>query len=89
MKKKIFIENLKCGGCESTIRRNLLKVEGVNSLDINVEECSIELDLESDISLKSALETLSALGYPQIGDSNNLLHKAKSYVSCAVGKINQ
>ncbi len=33
------------------------------------------------------LETLRKLGYPEVGDSNSLINKATSYISCAVGKI--
>ena len=32
------------------------------------------------------LEKLSKLGYPELGTSN-VLQKAKSYVSCAIGKL--
>jgi hypothetical protein len=32
-------------------------------------------------------EKLKALGYPEDGAANNFGTKAKSYVSCAIGKI--
>ncbi|CAM1371493.1 Heavy metal transport/detoxification protein (fragment) [Tenacibaculum litoreum] len=39
--------------------------------------------------LSKVKEKLSKLGYPEAGDKNTMVHKAKSFVSCAVGKINK
>ncbi|WP_010520751.1 heavy-metal-associated domain-containing protein [Aquimarina agarivorans] len=36
MKTRIEIQNLKCGGCETTILNKLLGVEGVETVSINV-----------------------------------------------------
>jgi len=40
----------------------------------------------SDVT-KTLKEKLSKMGYPEVGDSNTIVHKAKSYVSCATGKM--
>jgi len=37
--------------------------------------------------LETVKAKLSMMGYPEIGDANTLLHKAKSFVSCATGKM--
>jgi hypothetical protein len=39
--------------------------------------------------MNQATDLLSKLGYPVEGEQNPLLRKAKSYVSCAVGRINK
>jgi copper chaperone CopZ len=86
MGTKIYIENLKCGGCAATIKKGVLSLDGVSDITINVDESLVEVSTSSDVTLQIK-EKLSKMGYPEIGDSNTLLHKAKSYVSCATGKM--
>ena len=38
-------------------------------------------------NMAAVKEKLSKLGYPEVGDKNTVLHKAKSFVSCAVARI--
>lgn len=84
----IQVENLKCGGCANTIKKGLTSLDGIEKVSIDVEKSEILMSMNdvSDVSL--ALQKLSRMGYPQVGDSNSILKKAKSFVSCAVGKIN-
>ena len=86
METKIYIENLKCGGCAATIKKGLLSVEGVSEININIDESLVEVTTKEDV-ISTVKEKLSKMGYPEVGDSNTILHKAKSYVSCAVGKM--
>lgn len=82
----IEIENLKCGGCAATIKKGLLSLEAVNDVAIDVEKSLVSITSENeDDSLVK--EKLSKLGYPPVGDKNTVIHKAKSFVSCAVGRI--
>lgn len=37
--------------------------------------------------VETVISTLSSLGYPIKGETNPLTKKAKSFVSCAVGKM--
>ena len=83
---EIKIENLKCGGCASTIKKGLLSLDNVESVDVNVEESIVKVQSLND-DLKAIKEKLSKLGYPEVGDKNTVIHKAKSFVSCAVGKM--
>jgi hypothetical protein len=39
--------------------------------------------------LTNVKNKLSTMGYPEVGDSNTIIHKAKSFVSCATGKMSQ
>jgi copper chaperone CopZ len=84
---KLKIQNLKCGGCEKTIMDNLFKIKGVYHLKINNLLNEVEFEYELDESLAKVKQKLNQLGYPIMGEQNKLLHKAKSYVSCAIGRV--
>lgn len=87
--KTIQVENLKCGGCASTIKKGLISLDGIESVDIEIESSEITIPSENEEVIVSAIKKLSSMGYPQVGDPNSVLKKAKSYISCAVGKMNQ
>lgn len=82
----IQIENLKCGGCAATIKKGISAINGVNDVAVDVENSIVTIDSEN-ANLVEIKEKLSNLGYPEVGDKNTVLHKAKSFVSCAVGKM--
>jgi copper chaperone len=86
MKADIQIENLKCGGCAATIKKGLLAIEGVSEIEIEIEKSIVSIASEND-NLEEIKLKLSQLGYPEVGDKNTVLHKAKSFVSCAVGRM--
>ncbi|UAM97491.1 heavy-metal-associated domain-containing protein [Polaribacter litorisediminis] len=86
MKTQIKIENLKCGGCAATIKKGLLSIEGIEDIAINIEDSLVSVHATENV-LIAVKEKLSKLGYPEVGDKNTVLHKAKSFVSCAVGKM--
>ena len=82
----IKIENLKCGGCSATIKKGLLSIENVNEVVVDVENDTVSIS-SKNVLIDLIKEKLSKLGYPEVGDKNTLVHKAKSFVSCAVGRI--
>ena len=86
MKTDIQIENLKCGGCAATIKKGLLSLENVSEVEIDIENSIVSVT-STDSSTEQIKEKLSKLGYPEVGDKNTIVHKAKSFVSCAVGRI--
>lgn len=86
MKEVIIIDNLKCGGCANTVKKRLEKIEGVNSVNVVLETSAVEVEKTTEVSREAIIEKLSKLGYPEIG-TTNLLQKAKSYVSCAIGRL--
>ena len=86
MKAEIQIENLKCGGCAATIKKGILTINGVKEVEIDIEKSIVSITSEEG-SLEEIKLKLSKLGYPEVGDKNTVLHKAKSFVSCAVGRI--
>lgn len=83
----IKIENLKCGGCANTIKKGMLSIEGIKYVNVNVESSEVNVDTNDILILKKVKQKLSNMGYPEVGDSNSVLKKAKSYVSCAVGRM--
>ena len=87
MKTTIHIQNLKCGGCANTITKGISAIETVNNVAVNVEDSSVTFDYASDEKLIEVKEKLKSLGYPEDGEANSLTAKAKSYVSCAIGKM--
>jgi copper chaperone len=79
----VYVENIKCGGCLTSITFELLKMNGVVSVNIDEELIVVH---GSDFSKEEIIAKLSSMGYPEKG-KNNLLKQAKSYVSCAIGKM--
>lgn len=85
----IEIVNLKCGGCANTIKKGVLSVEGITEVEVDLETSKVNVNSESESVLKAVKEKLSKMGYPEAGDANTILHKAKSFVSCATGRMGE
>ncbi len=81
----ITVENIKCGGCVNSIKTALLKIDGVQNVSIDKETETVTIDGTTEKTI--LVQALSKMGYPEKGN-NDLLKKAKSYVSCAIGKMN-
>jgi copper chaperone CopZ len=87
METKIFIQNLKCNGCATTITKKLNDLDNITEIKIDVEESSVSFNYVDNLDLEVVNETLKDNGYPIVGDTNTLGTKAKSFVSCAIGKM--
>ena len=87
MNTTIEILNLKCGGCANSIKKGLLAIEGTSDVEVDLETSKITMELTDESLLDVVKKKLSNMGYPEIGDANTLLHKAKSFVSCASGRM--
>ena len=85
----IEILNLKCGGCANTIKKGVLSVEGVTDVEVDLESSKVNVNSASDSVLQAVKAKLSKMGYPEAGDANTMIHKAKSFVSCATGKMGE
>lgn len=88
---RIEVENIKCGGCASSIRKGLLALDGVRGVEVDIEAGAVEV--EADTALRTDVAgKLAAMGYPETGSVQGLRSagaKAKSFVSCAVGRMNK
>lgn len=86
MKNIFIVENIKCNGCITTISNALLKIKDVERVAIDEDKETITIDGTIDREL--VLHKLADLGYPEKGH-NSIISKAKSYVSCAIGKVSE
>ena len=84
---QIFVENIKCGGCINSIKTALLKLKGVISVEVDKTADQISVTGIAIERIELVMK-LAALGYPEKGN-NNLISKAKSFVSCAVGRYDR
>ena len=90
MAYKISVENIKCGGCASTISSKLNALDIVDSCQVDIENGVISVDGD-EAHKPTVAQVLLKLGYPETGTAEGLkaaAAKAKSFVSCAVGKMN-
>ncbi|MEN9344767.1 MAG: hypothetical protein RLZZ60_236 [Bacteroidota bacterium] len=82
-----LVANLKCSGCAKTIQNKLSELPGVLTVKVDPELASVKVEHEESTLRSSISEHLKTLGYPEIGDDNNLLTQMKSYASCMIGKL--
>lgn len=82
----LFVENIKCGGCMKSIKEALKKMVGIQEVEVYKEEEKVCI-MGIGINRALLIEKLAAMGYPEKGN-NTLMSKAKSYISCAAGKLN-
>ena len=87
MKTSIEIQNLKCGGCATTISNKLNALKDVGNVSIDVENSTVSFDHTNTIVFEAVKKTLAKLGYPLMDEKNSFDQKTKSYISCAIGKI--
>ena len=88
MKAILEIQNLKCGGCANTITTRLSTLKNIDNVLVNNDNDTVCFDYKETADLNEATILLSKLGYPILGENNPLTKKAKSFVSCAVGRMN-
>lgn len=89
--KQIFkVQNVKCGGCANTLKTKLEPFFGEIEVNLEVMPREITLSLEPEKEQELRKE-LRALGYPMsdehLGFVQDSTAKAKSFVSCAVGRF--
>ncbi|MCK9337685.1 MAG: heavy-metal-associated domain-containing protein [Arcobacteraceae bacterium] len=84
------VENVKCGGCASTLKKSLKDEFGEVEVNLDTMPRIITLDID-DTKIDTLKLRLRKLGYPLVTDElstmQNLQTKAKSFVSCAIGKM--
>ncbi len=86
---EIYVENIKCGGCANTITKNLSAIEGISDVVVDIEAGCIRFSGHEDL-FDQVRNKLKSLGYPEVNSVEGLSKmaaKAKSFASCAVGKL--
>ncbi len=84
--------NVKCGGCANTLTKSLSKEFGEVTVDLEAEPRKITLDIDEG-RMEELKVALRGLGYPLVSDELNTIDSikasAKSFVSCAIGKMSK
>jgi len=86
---KIEIENLKCGGCVSTITESLGAISGISNIEVDEITDTVSFTGAQELRVMVA-EELKNLGYPERGTVSGIdqvYRLAQSYVSCMRGKF--
>lgn len=89
MRYSFQVQNMKCGGCAQTISKRL-REEHFSSIlvDTNAKSVSFEGPEGQEEYIRHLLKTL---GYPVLGEEmgfvDEKLTQAKSFVSCAIGRL--
>ena len=89
MEQKIEVENIKCGGCANTIKKKLTEAFSPDAIDVDVEQGEICLTANA-LDMEAVEEMLRSIGYPRRGTAeglDNVKAKAVSFVSCAIGRM--
>ena len=93
MQKSFRVQNVKCGGCANTIKEALREEFGEVDVDLMQEPRVITLEIKDEEAEKSFRKKIRSLGYPmedeELGAFTKGSLKAKSFISCAIGKINE
>ena len=86
------VANVKCGGCANTVTTKLTAAGFEQlSVDLSCEPRKVTVFIENEIKMEEFTKLLKKLGYPLSDENLSTFEssslKAKSYVSCAVGKF--
>lgn len=85
----IEVENIKCGGCASSISSKMKSLPGITDVLVDIEAGKVSL--QGELSRRDDYaNTLASMGYPEVGTLEGLQSagaKAKSFVSCAIGRV--
>ncbi len=86
MNYTLNIQNLKCGGCAAMITKSLSSIVGIQNVTVDNDNDNVSFQTENESLIENVKSTLEKLGYPILNDENSILTKAKSYVSCMIGR---
>jgi copper chaperone len=89
VKHRFEVVNIKCAGCARSIERALRADPRVSAVAVDVAAGLVSVEAAAE-AIDQALATLLRLGYPETGSAEGieaLKAKAKSFVSCAVGRL--
>ncbi len=91
MKQTFEVFNVKCSGCASTLKTKLAKEFGKIEVNLEVIPRKITLDMK-DKDIDKLAKSLRELGYPLASEEMSFMDspsaKAKSFLSCVIGKMN-
>ncbi len=92
MLETIEVANVRCSGCAATIKK-ALEEEGLEQVfvDLSCEPRKVTVEVTDEAQSAHFKAILRKLGYPLFDKESSLIEstglKAKSFISCAVGKF--
>ncbi|MGB5228210.1 MAG: heavy-metal-associated domain-containing protein [Eudoraea sp.] len=89
MKTSVIVQNLQCDGCAKTITSKLSEMNGLSDVDVDTETTTVHFTCENIDDAILVKDKLKALGYPSIEYKNSVSAKARSFLSCASGKMSK
>jgi copper chaperone len=89
MELRLTVENVKCGGCARSIEKALRADPRISAVAVDPAGGLVLIEAAADVRAQAAA-TLARLGYPERGSVEGMkaaAAAAKSFVSCAVGRL--
>lgn len=86
----LIVDNLKCGGCANSIKKQLFAINGVVDVIINKDIAEVKIIHNGNVERAKVINKLQAIGYPESGTVSgveSIISNAKSFASCVVGRI--
>ena len=87
MKLALSVQNIKCGGCAKTIISKLSELENITEVMVDINSGTVSFESQNVAGTQKLRDILKALGYPTVDAKNGLGDKAKSFLSCATGRM--
>ena len=90
-KQTFEVLNVKCGGCASALKKKLFEQFGEVVVDLEKQPRQITLEIREEQQIDELRTALKQIGYPMVSEEMGFVEagsvKAKSFISCAMGKI--
>lgn len=86
MRHTYDVQNIRCGGCAATITRRLAEV-GFEVIEVSPERQQVVVEIADGRRVPEGEAILATLGYPPADAESRLADKARSVVSCAIGRL--
>jgi copper chaperone CopZ len=80
------VQNIRCGGCANTITRKLGDA-GIRVLTVDPATQTVVIEHDDAAVVTRGEAVLKGLGYPPAGAESSIADTAKSFVSCAIGRL--
>ncbi len=72
MTKKYFIEGMSCGSCVAKVKAAILKVEGIESAEVQLQFPQATIKMKSEVPFKNIQSALNDAGHYDITESGNV-----------------
>ena len=89
MELRLDVENVKCRGCARSIEKALAEDPRVTRVVVDPSQGTVVIEATDDVRAAAAA-VLAKIGYPEKGSVEGMkaaAAAAKSFVSCAIGRL--